>query len=196
MSYAPLACFLITATNRHRVKLRRFTTSGTRPCPARGEWGHDASTVVGEVVAAEHPPNGDNSAAYPHDDPRWPSKCAHCDAPFAEGDAHQVFHEQVYVRADGQPGDYFTRELPPGAMYDAPWLLELPDHRGPDGRSLILRLPDGRDWCIDGPSSNGNGWSRTGEPPKVTARPSILTHNANGSESYHGWLTDGMLVPC
>lgn len=195
-AHTAVACFLIVSTDRHRVKLRRWSDGASRPCPARGPWGCEAGAVVGEVRSAEHPPNEVDPAAYPRDDDRWPSKCDYCGGAFADGDARHAFHEQVYVRADGEPGDFFTRNLPPGAMYDAPWLLSLPDHRGPDGRSLILRLPDGRDWCVDGPSSNGNGWKRTGEPPCITARPSILTHNPDGSESYHGWLTDGVLTPC
>lgn len=193
MTRASVACFLVVATDRHRVALRRWSSGDASPCPVRGSWGHGAFAVVGEVVAAEHPTNGDDPGRFPHDDPRWPTACEHCGAAFAEGDAWQVFHEQVYVRADGGAGEHFLRSLPPGAMYDATWLAH---QRGPDGRSLMLKLPDGRLWHIDGPSSNGNGWTRTGDAPRITARPSILTHREDGSESYHGWLTDGVLVPC
>lgn len=186
----PVTCFLLAATDRHRVKLRRWSLGDARPCPARGSWGHDAGAVVGEVRDPGHPPNGDDPARYPHDDPRWPSKCDHCGAAFAEGDAWQVFHEEVFVRADGEPGDFFIRSLPPGAMYDATWLHGNAEMCGPDGRALILQLPDGRPWHIDGSATNGPGWTRTGDAPRITARPSILT------PGYHGWLTDGVLIPC
>ena len=33
-------------------------------------------------------------------------------------------------------------------------------------------------------------WTRTGVAPKLTAQPSILC------QDYHGWLRDGVLVPC
>lgn len=181
----PVTCFLIVATDRHRVKLRRWAADAD--CPSRPSGPHEAGAVVGEERHESHPTCGDDPARFPHDDPRWPSKCDHCGAPFAPSDAWQVFYEGVYARADGAPGEHYLRSLTPGAMYDATWL----DHqRGPDGRSLILQLPDGRPWHIDGPSTNGNGWTRTGEAPRITARPSILT------PGYHGWLTDGVLTSC
>ncbi len=189
---APVVCFLIEPSDRHRVSLRRWS-GGAAHCAVRGVWGHTAWNAVGELRADDDPPNQDDPVAWPHDDPRWPSKCDHCGAPFDAGDAWQVFHERVYVRADGQPGDCFLRALPPGAMYDATWLEH---QRGPDGRSLMLMLPDGRIWHVDGPSSNGTGWTRTGTAPRITARPSILTHRPDGGESYHGWLSDGVLTPC
>jgi hypothetical protein len=57
---------------------------------------------------------------------------------------------------------------------------------------MVALPPDGGDdlWMVDGTASNGPGWTREGKPPKVTARPSILTPR------YHGWLTDGFLVRC
>lgn len=45
-------------------------------------------------------------------------------------------------------------------------------------------------WLVDAPSKQGSPWTREGKPPKVTARPSILTSR------YHGFLTDGFLVEC
>jgi hypothetical protein len=59
--------------------------------------------------------------------------------------------------------------------------------RGPDGRCLVLKTPAG-DWVIDGPASGGGRWERTGVPPLITARPSILIPG-----QYHGWLTAGVL---
>lgn len=52
---------------------------------------------------------------------------------------------------------------------------------------LMLVLPDGTAWCMDYAARNGPGWEVTGEPPHLTARPSIA------SEGYHGWLDDGVL---
>lgn len=186
----PVPCFLVVPTRRYRLKLRRYAPSAARPCKERGAWGCDASTVVGEEQRDEHPSMGDDPGRYPHDDARWPTACARCGVAFEPDDAWQVFPENIYVRSDGAAGEFFLRELPAGAMYDATWLHELPDLRGPDGRSYIVRLPDGADWLIDGPANGGGHWTRTGEAPKLTAQPSIRT------EGYHGWLTDGALVPC
>lgn len=91
-----------------------------------------------------------------------------------------------------------------GDMWPAPWLV-----RDGDGRSfflsdaylaarkagtvtrmpLIVRLPGGTDFCVDGPASGGGGWNVTGEPPAVTLTPSI-----NVVGSYHGWITNGVIT--
>lgn len=183
----PVQCFLVVRTSRAWVRLRRWTDRDTRPCSAKpGDYCH-AAADVGTVDDATGLTLADDPIRYPHDAAPWPRACERCGRAFADDDTWQVFYDDIYVRADGAPGEYSIRSLPPGAMYDATWL----DHmRGPDGRSLILMLPDGRPWHIDGPSTNGNGWTRTGDAPRVTARPSILT------PGYHGWLTDGVLSPC
>jgi hypothetical protein len=91
----------------------------------------------------------------------------------------------------------------PGAMWYAPWLSAfgsvhfqaLPEEIRKRG-NLIVKVPHGH-WNIDSKSSNGTGWTRTGEPPVVTARPSIGIPGAQGQQwIYHGWLTDGELIPC
>jgi hypothetical protein len=185
-------CFMVVPTDRYRIKLRRYSFRDARPCSAPGAYGHDASVVVGEDVRTETHPivNRDDPERYPHDDPRWPTACARCGAAVDPSDEWQVFAERLYVRADGGGGEHVLRELPAGAMYDATWLLDMPDMRGPDGRSLHVRLPDGFDWGIDCPAKGGGHWTRSGEAPRITARPSILT------PGYHGWLTDGVLTPC
>jgi len=81
------------------------------------------------------------------------------------------------------------RDCPPGAMYDAFWYPE----KGPDGRALCVSLPPGGGmdfWHVDGPSKGGGGWTRSGEPPFVTANPSILTPR------FHGFLRNGWLESC
>jgi len=92
-----------------------------------------------------------------------------------------------------------------GDMWPAPWLVEDMAHsfflsdayiakwKGSSYRlPHIVRLPDGSDFCIDGPCyDNGKrygGWEVTGEPPMVTLSPSI---NIRGY--YHGWIKDGVI---
>lgn len=47
--------------------------------------------------------------------------------------------------------------------------------------------------CLDCPESSEpyGKWTRTGDPPKVTVKPSL---NVN-DESWHGHLTAGVLIP-
>ena len=75
------------------------------------------------------------------------------------------------------------------------------DYHGPDGRCLVLKTPAG-DWMIDGPSRNngitGAGWTRTGDPPNITVRPSIGMGDGKGKGrwKYHGHLNNGVLEAC
>jgi hypothetical protein len=52
------------------------------------------------------------------------------------------------------------------------------------GKTLVIKLPCGDDWAPVHP--DGAGWDITGEPPIITASPSIMC------EHYHGWLRDGV----
>jgi hypothetical protein len=54
---------------------------------------------------------------------------------------------------------------------------------------LVVRTPAG-DWWVDG-MIEGPGWQRTGTPPYVSAKPSIIL--IRGALEYHGWLQDGLL---
>jgi hypothetical protein len=79
-------------------------------------------------------------------------------------------------------------------MWDAWWYSD--KHKGPDGKCLVVRTPGG-DWIVDAKAIDGNGWTRTGTPPKVTANPSIgIGHEEGKPWTYHGWLRDGHLVEC
>lgn len=180
-------CFWLEPTTRQREYLRRYSGSSVRKCaepnsrygycnasaPA-GESDFEPDTMVGRMV--EKPPR---------DDPRWPKVCDACGTPFADDDNWQATGKTLYRRVD--TGELMTIEdAPPGAMWNADWWPE----KKPDGRYLAVKLPDGAEWHIDGAARSGGGWTRTGEPPNITARPSIRTSR------YHGWLTDGVLRSC
>lgn len=191
-----IACFLITPTGEACRSLRRYTARDDLRCPAHGAWGHSAATAL-DPAPLTRDARGYiiNKDAVPADDPRWPTRCEACGYEFQPDDPRVVDHDEIYVGPDGRR--YHTRltrlpvpgaePAPPGAMWDAPWMADA--WAGPDGRALYLRLPDGHDWFVDGPSRSGGHWERTGEPPRITARPSIA------SPGYHGWLTDGVLSP-
>lgn len=110
-----------------------------------------------------------------------------------------IVTETVFVADDGREfvlgsGCAGIPQAPPGAMWDAPWYLDLPRCRpGSDGVLLVVRTPVG-DWIVDGPSDRGVHWVRTGTLPDVTVTPSILQTSYRGG--YHGWLRDGWLEEC
>ena len=54
---------------------------------------------------------------------------------------------------------------------------------------ITVVCPDGSLWMIDQKSSNGTGWTITGEDSDLTASPSIHT------SGYHGWLQNGHFTP-
>lgn len=58
---------------------------------------------------------------------------------------------------------------------------------------LMVICPGGGHWCPDQKSSNGDGWTVTGEAPAITAHPSIWVNQGRGApREYHGWLKDGV----
>lgn len=175
-------CFLAERTDRARESLRRYARLDA-PCPATGAY-HNASVDLGTDVPFAGEYNGSGRDDFPHDDPRWPTACA-CGYAFAEIDTWQHNLDRLY--RDGGGRLFTLRDAPPGAMWDAQWAA---DHwHGNDGRCLYVKLPDGSDWCVDGPAANSDtGWQRTGEPPRITATPSI------DSGGYHGFLQNGVLT--
>lgn len=63
-------------------------------------------------------------------------------------------------------------------------------HRAP----LSVLCPNGKEWCIDAKSSNGDGWVVTGTAPLVSCSPSIVVpgyHGFLGSNGAQpGWFSD------
>lgn len=186
-----IRCFLIETNGMLRRFLRRYVSDST--CPAEGY--HNGMMLLDEVPdTLTDPETGVLHAApdtWPHDDPRWPTICA-CGYAFQDADVWQLFVDRVYQRADtGET--MLLRDAPVGAIWRAPWYEDRMKWVGPDGKSYVCKTPGG-EWTIDGPSTNGNGWTRTGEAPNFTVTPSIGKTNADGSWRYHGWLRDGHLV--
>lgn len=179
---ADVTCFLLELTELGTEYLRRYRLA--EDCPG-GPY-HDACQPLGQVLRPRQP-TGDN---FPHDDPRWPTTCESCPYVFSAQDEWQHGFIDLYRRNDN--GKLLSlASAPPGAMWDATWYG--PEWKGPDGKSLVVRLPNRIDWTIDGPTRSGGRWTRTGTPPKITVRPSILA-DQNTTNTYHGYLTDGVLI--
>lgn len=94
-----------------------------------------------------------------------------------------VADDRSGVLYEGKNGVTTLEDAEPGAM----WFM-----RG----DLHVRLPNGYDWNVDGPTADGDGWTRAGEPPNVTAKPSIGMPwpPEEHEDYYHGWLRDGQLI--
>lgn len=186
-----IPCFLVEPTGRTVRSLRRFVfgavTSGH--CP---HGYHDAYATL-DTVDGRHAGPWD-ARLVPFDDPRWPGKCAHCAYTFGDEDQRQIFSGDEYRRTD--TGALSTlSHMPAGAMWFAPWYVEDEDfYAGPEHLArrrgqppLILKTPKG-DWNIDGKSSSGGGWTRTGTAPAIVARPSIGINKVGGGFAFHGFL--------
>ncbi len=214
----PIKVFWIEPTDRERQWLRRFQFSTKRIC-AKASYGCDAMFEIGEADILYSPEGYIEARKVPsRSDPRWPKACAACGTPFTEDDEYQLHGKQIYVRPD--TGDRYTlREAPPGACWDAWWV----HHRsrgeqaqvpgcgswiGPDGRSLVVKCPDGHEWSIDARASNctmpddntHHCWVRHGKPEDGT-----LHVDKNGKTcaagagsimtgKWHGFLRNGYLV--
>lgn len=203
-----IRCFWLDPTGRGRRSLRRYIRKEGFPCAVSGYGYHNAEAVIDEI---EYAPIGEGEdRQYPrlddvaHDDPRWPKMCA-CGYAFVDDDRWQTNADVIYKRLD--TGEEMIRaDAGPGAMWDAWWYRGHWRSKGAvdDGISLMVKCPDkrrvdgkGAEWYVDGPASNGPGWTRSGDVrsanPTVTANPSIgIGDNFDG---YHGWLRNGYLTP-
>lgn len=194
-----IKCFWMEPTEIGTSDLRRYERRSYDPmtpptCPSNPMRYHDATIVIGEVPYPFDPQGlvgYSHSDDIPHDDLRWPTVCETCSTPFKEDDHWQHNVKRLFKGApDGKL--YTTRNMPPGAMWDADWWPE----KGPDGITLAVALPPGGNgdvdvWMPDGTcNKSSTPWTRTGTIPNVTCRPSILTPR------YHGFLTDGWLEEC
>ena len=185
----PVKCFMLQPTDMAEHSLRRFTWTVPNKCS------HHASMSLGNVdFVSEYDGSGDDR--WPHDDPQWPKCCETCGYEFADGDQWQNNLKRLFATPDGSL--YTMDSAPVGAMRVSDWnhAVNSKEHLAAGGGPhLQVKCPDACWWDIDSPASTnyhegGSGWSRSGEPPNVTANPSIQTG------SYHGWLRNGTLVEC
>lgn len=182
-----IECFFLEPIEEVNIVLRRY----------RFTEGEQAHYHDAEVFVRREPKTKDYSGYEIDSDkthPLWPKHCE-CGYVFQDEDRWQTLARSLYKRSD--TGELTTLgQAPVGAMWDAPWYSDV-FKKNKDGKVLVLRTPGG-DWIIDGPSSNGNGWTRTGVPPKITANPSIGMGKPKGKGDwdYHGWLRNGQLVEC
>ena len=208
MSKRGIPVFFIEPTGDSRYWLRRYSTVREGTCNGRSY--HNAQAKFGK-----HPADADLDQP-PHDDPRWPTKCEHCDHQFTEDDHWQILERRIYRRHDDNSVLMLLENAPPGAIWNAEWLAdrERGDESrmwiGPDDRALMCKCPDGHDWHIDGQASNctmpddhvHKCWVRTGRPEDGTlhvskGKPGESCAAGAGSiqtGKWHGFLHHGHLV--
>lgn len=209
----PIPCVFYSATPLIRLYLRRFIMDGD--CPH--DYGDGCRRCCNAMVpfmdvTGEKDERGVfinyNGAADP-EDARWPKACEGCGREFLPTHYRQVHIQHLYQHPEGEL--VAIDKLPVGAM----WYQDF-GHRPasrfllaraalnnrpvpPDGildtdrfPHLFVRTPGGV-WDMDTIATNGDGWELTGEPPKITAHPSIQHSTGN---QWHGWLKNGVLSEC
>lgn len=205
MSYRGVDCYVVVPTGRVLVGLRRYTPRTGTAWTCADSY-HQALRIIGETdgVPSEKlggiwcsPERYDWS--WPgHGDPAWPTTCDQCDYHFSDDDEWQQCIDVLWERPDtGQRAT--LRDFGPGAMWDADWY----PWKGPDGRCLVVKCPNGQEWVIDSRASNctmpddtaHRCWVRHGQPPHVTVDKNGLTCAAGAGSiqagDYHGFLRDG-----
>jgi hypothetical protein len=179
-------CFMAERTDQYRRELRRYVSSRdpNELCPGAMSY-HNAVRVF-DIAPAGDDLEGNSTVEFCYkNDRHWPIICDGCGYLFRDCDEWQWNQHRLYQRP-GTDEQFTLRAAPVGAIWMADWT----GWNGPDGHSLVVQTPGG-EWMIDGPSSNGDrsrgAWTRTGTPPLITVRPSILMRD------YHGFLDDGIL---
>lgn len=201
-----IKCFWLEPTDRERWYLRRYSSNSSCPGPMSY---HDAMNYLDEsreVMSEDgtHWVDSGQTADDFKDHQLWPTHCS-CGYSFELKDDWQLFSSHIYRRVD--TGEEMTlRDAPDGAMWDATWFHSVLDWCGPDGRSIICRVPTNHDWNIDGRASNCTRpnephkcWVRHGEVPNLTVDKSGGETCAAGAGSiltstWHGFLRGGELV--
>jgi hypothetical protein len=171
-------CFYLEATNIAYRWLRRYEYGDCSLQPdSKPEHRYHCGMVKIEDTVAIPKTHEHGSVSYSiepnewtHDDARWPKTCA-CGHMFSDKAEWQLFYNIAWKDKDGKLWSIHLSELPGveragiGAMWNAGWMPE--KRKNQDGLCLVVRCPrkpDGTgvsDWMIDGPSLNGNGWTRT-----------------------------------
>ena len=103
-----------------------------------------------------------------------------------------------------------SRDLPPGALWHADYLADIPEMVGPDGLALVVKLPNGNTWNIDSRANNctlkddtvHKCWCRHGDPRTGNIHVDKVGNTCAAgagsivSGNYHGFLHNGHLVLC
>lgn len=200
-----IKCFWLEPTDREKCYLRRYV-SGNLNCPGPMKY-HDAMNFLDEGKEVIGPDGYWEDSGQTAEDfkghPLWPTHCV-CGYEFQPNDEWQLFSQHIYRRTDTSE-ETTLYDAPEGAMWDAFWFHDTPSWCGPDGKSIICKVPTNHDWQIDGPCSNCTRpgerhycWVRHGDPPNLTVDKNGNTCAAGAgliqTKTWHGFLRNGELV--
>lgn len=202
--YPETKCFYIEKTGRAKRYARRYHSSSdeSEKCDKSGYGYHNIMIFIDEIQEETNPEGYIHTTELPAGT-IFPTHCS-CGYEFTDKDAKQTFQESLYVNKE--TGEETTLEAAkPGAMWDGWWYSDM--FKGNDGRCLIVKLPNGRDWIIDSRASNCTKpedtthkcWPRSGTPPNITVGKEFGNTCSAGAGSimsgdYHGFLRNGYLT--
>lgn len=143
----PISCYLVEPTGDYTWSLSAYDESNT-VCPNRtNKLGHAGEVDMGVFTK-------DAGPDYPeYDDPIWPKTCHYCQCPISyvmKSGCGSLSGSPHYRRLD-KPEIILRSPLPPGAMY---YNDDETVRLGPDGRSLVVVLPNGNHWYVDSIAGN------------------------------------------
>jgi hypothetical protein len=198
----PVECFMLEQISKQSRKLIVLTLIQD-PCPTTGKE-HRLEFEIPQKVSLDSIVEDAEGLSLRTDDIQIPLACV-CGLRFTKANSESTISGSYYEYRNPKTGK--INSLPhlvatPGAMWECPWLVEEREEIIREGGSFLSQFfvrdwlgkrypicvmcPDGSNWIVDQKSSNGDGWTITGEEPKLTAKPSIQT------PGYHSWLTDGL----
>lgn len=204
-----IKCFFLEPTDQVQLSLRRYTEPGCHG-PGNRMDGHEAIVVLGDAPVLWGAQGdgrtflGIRPEVVAGDDPRWPAKCDFCAHCFVGFPFHAQLNQDLYYRRTDTGERMLLDDAPVGAQWYADYYPER--WRGPDGHSLVCRVPGKHDWIVDCVASNCTKpddaehrcWVRHGIPPNVTADKDGNTCSAGAGSilvpGWHGYLRAGELV--
>lgn len=200
-------CHFYKETNKRKLYLRRIVFS-KQADPHTHQAMVYFSTDNFELTPEGHLPLARVEDICPKTDERWKqvAKCEKCDYLFQESDYWDIFQDVIY-HDDETNQEFGRRELPPGAMYFAPWLDSL--YKPQLEHNLVVVLPNGIEWNVDSQANNctipddthqdrHHCWVISGTMPNITAGKNQPTCSAGAGSiqagDYHGHLINGELT--
>jgi hypothetical protein len=177
-------CFYIEKTDKIQKYFRRYKSSDDDRCDLSGIGCHNA-TIPFEIEINVDPVIKNVTEGEKKDE-RFPKECI-CGYKFTEEDTYQIFKDNIYVNIEtGEEKPLREWEKIPGAIWNADWYTDF--WKGPDGKCLIVVLPNQKTWVIDSVASNctlpddkiHKCWVRHGEVPNITVDKNGLTCSAGG----------------
>lgn len=181
--------FFLEKSNKVQQILRRYTSGGGECSHMQNLGYHDARVVLGNVEVPELPGDayhaletntcsvydGKVGGVIDVNDHRWPKQCL-CGYTFEDSVDKHYWPQRLYQRIDN--GELMTlREAPVGAM----WQVDFEGMLGPDGKSLVVRIPKSHNWMVDARASNCDSPCKWCQVPYHSHKKEVCSNPGNPS---------------